>query len=452
MNSEASSDSAIVGLGYVGLTLAVAFDEAGYSTVGYDIDPERIGALEDGRDPTGEFGDERVADSDIEFTDSPEDIAGNRFVHVALPTPVDETHTPDIANLESASETIGRHISDGTVVVFESTLYPGATREVLRPALERGAADQGGVEFSVGYSPERIVPGGGGPKLAEATKVVSAEDEATLVKLVALYESLVDGEVYAADTIETAEASKCLENTQRDVNIALVNEFTMACRRLDFELDPYEVLETAGTKWNFHDYEPGIVGGHCIPVDPHYLRHRFEKSGYTPKLIRAAREVNREMRRYAFSQTLDALLEANFEEQAQHPNLRTEGALPESVAGSRLLLLGFAYKPNVPDIRNSLLSDIVSDLRDLDLEILGWDPFYEEQPLPKSVDADFEIQSKPDFTDVDAAVVLTAHDEIQSFELESIVRRMADNPVLVDIGNAFDAEEATACGFTYRGL
>ncbi|WP_158059001.1 nucleotide sugar dehydrogenase [Halorussus halophilus] len=450
MNSEASSDSSIVGLGYVGLTLAMAFDDAGYSTVGYDIDGERIRELRDGHDPTGEFGDERIAESDVTFTDSPKDLADSRFVLVALPTPVDETQTPDLDNLEFASETIGRHISDGTTVVFESTLYPGATREVLRPALERGAGEQGGVDFSVGYSPERIVPGGGGPKLAEATKVVSAEDEATLVKLVALYESLAEGEVYAADTIETAEASKCLENTQRDVNIALVNEFTMACRQLDFELDPYEVLETAKTKWNFHDYEPGVVGGHCIPVDPHYLRHRFEESGYTPNLIRAARGVNREMRRYAFSLTLDALYSAKFEEAEQHPNLRTEGALPESVAGSRLLLLGFAYKPNVPDLRNSLLADIVSQLRELDLELLGWDPFYEEQSLPEKFDLD--VQSEPDFTDVDAAVVLTPHDEIREFDLESMARRMADDPVLVDIGNAFDREKAAACGFTYRRL
>ena len=450
MNEEGGSRSSIVGLGYVGITIAVALDEGGHDAIGYDIDAERIRKLRDGHDPTGEFGGDRIAAADITFTDSPRDIAGSDFVFVALPTPVDESGTPQLANLESASETIGRHISDGTTVVFESTLYPGATREVLRPAIERGANEQGGATFSVGYSPERIVPGGGGPELGEATKVVSAEDDETLAELLAVYEDLVDGDVYAAESIETAEASKCLENTQRDVNIALVNEFTMACRQLDFELDPYEVLETAGTKWNFHDYEPGVVGGHCIPVDPHYLRHKFEESGYLPNLIRAAREVNGEMRRYAFSLTLEALCDAKFDEDAQRSVLRTEGALPESVAGSRLLLLGFAYKPNISDLRNSLLPDIVSELRQLDLELLGYDPFYEDTPLPEPVD--LTVQSTPDFTDVDAAVVLTPHDEIREFDLDSMASEMADDPVLVDIGNAFDEAEATARGFTYRGL
>ena len=441
----------VVGLGYVGLTVAIALDGAGYPTIGYDIDEEKIAELNAGHDPTDEFGDEMVAESDISYTTSPKAVRRAKFVHVALPTPIDENAQPDLSGLVAASETIGRHLSDGAVVVFESTLYPGATREELIPALERGAADQGGASFSVGYAPERIVPGSTGHSMGDVTKVVGAQDEETLAELEVLFEDLVDAEVYPVESIEVAEATKCIENVQRDVNIALVNEFARGCRALDFDLDPHAVLEAAGTKWNFHQYQPGLVGGHCIPVDPHSLRYKFEQADYIPNIIRAARTVNQGMARYVCSIVTDAL-EATQARKLPAGNLGEAESGTETASGidARTLLLGFTYKPNVEDMRNSAIHDVASGLRQRGMEVVGHDPHFGAETIP--VPLDFEVQESVDFADVDCAVVLAAHDEIRDYDLASMAREMNDDPVLVDVGNAFGPDEAKARGFTYRRL
>lgn len=455
MSERADTHVSVVGLGYVGLTLAIHLDRAGYETVGYDIDARKVESLQDGHDPIGEFGDASVANSGISFTDDPEFLEYSDFIAVSLPTPIDESMTPDLSGLEAACETIGRHIPDGAVVVVESTLYPGATREVLQPAIERGTAEQGGVSFGLGYSPERIVPGSN-QKFAETTKLVSAENDEVLSALQGLYDSIIDAGVHLVDSIEAAEASKCLENAQRDVNIGLVNEFTLACRHLDFDLDPHEVIDAASTKWNFHRYEPGIVGGHCIPVDPHYLRYKFEESGFTPHVLRSARDVNQQMVKHVCSVTVEALSHANpgrqviGEANGQLQQLRTEGALPESIADSRILLLGFGYKPNASDVRNSGVGEMVEEFHRLGLEVCGYDPFHDDSSVPESYD--FEVMSRLAFDDVDATVLLTPHDEFREFNLEAIAERMNDNPVLVDIGNAYDRVDAEASGFTYRRL
>ncbi|NHN46664.1 nucleotide sugar dehydrogenase [Halostella sp. JP-L12] len=437
------------------MTLAIHLDRAGYETAGYDIDEEKVDALGRGNDSMGEFDDSAIAESDISFTNSPESLEECDYVHLSLPTPLDESDTPDLSGLEAACETVGRHISDGTVVVFESTLYPGATREVLRPAVERGTAAQGGASFSVGYSPERIVPGGG-KSFSEVTKVVSAEDDGTLDDLAELYDSIVDAGVHRAESIETAEASKCLENAQRDVNIGLVNEFTMGCRHLDFDLDPHAVLTAARTKWNFQDYRPGIVGGHCIPVDPHYLRYAFEESGFDPQALRTARATNQQMVKHVRSRTVDALCTAKAPGRIvggpveSVGDIRTEGSLPESVAGSRVLLLGFGYKPNARDVRNSGVPELAREFEQLDLEVSGFDPFHDATSVPESYD--FDVMWRLDFDGVDAVVLLAPHDEFRELDLESVADRMNDDPVFVDVGNAFDPETATADGFTYRRL
>ena len=455
MSDGSDTHVCVVGLGYVGLTLAIHLDRAGYETVGYDIDERKIEALQRGRDPIGEFGDAAIDESDVSFANAPGRMKRSDYVHVSLPTPVGEESTPDLSGLEVACETIGRYISDGTVVVIESTLYPGATRDVLRPAIERGAAEQGGADFDVGYSPERIVPGGG-KGFSEATKIVSAENDRVREALRDLYDSVVDAGVHLAESIETAEASKCLENAQRDVNIGLVNEFTMACRHLGFDLDPHAVLEAASTKWNFHGYEPGIVGGHCIPVDSHYLRHAFEEHGFTPAVLRSARTTNERMVDHVCSVVVEALCRANPGRQVvvgsteQTDDVRTEGALPKSIADSRILLLGFGYKPNASDVRNSGVIEVVDELERLGLEVTGYDPFHDASSIPESYD--FEVASRLQFDGVDATVLLTPHDEFRDLSLEAVAERMNDHPVLVDVNNAFDSAAAEAHGFTYQRL
>lgn len=455
MEDTTNVQCGIVGLGYVGLTLAINFDGVGFETIGYDVDEEKIEDLRDGHDTTGEYGTEAIRESDISFTTRSDSLGECDYVFLSLPTPVDESKTPDLSGLEAACETVGQHISDGTVISVESTIYPGATREVLSPAVERGTRAQGGTRFSIGYSPERIVPGGG-KRFTEAVKLVSAEDESTLRSLGDVYERVVDAGVHLVETIETAEAAKCLENVQRDVNIGLVNEFTIGCRHLDFELDPYAVLEAAGTKWNFHEYRPGIVGGHCIPVDPHYLRHTFEEAGFRPSLIQAARSINQQMVRHVCSVTVDALCSAKAVGQivagsVEHVrDVRTDGTLPEDVAGSHVLLLGFGYKPDVADVRDSGVDEVAERLQNLGFRVNGYDSYHGPESVPDSFG--FEVLPRLDFEGVDAIVVLAPHEELRRLDFGTVSDQMNENPVLVDVERAFDRSTVEAHGFTYQGL
>lgn len=458
--------SCVVGMGYVGSTLAIHLDRAGYKTVGYDTDEQRVDELQSGHDTRGEFEDDVIAECDISFENSPEALGHCDYVFVTLPTPIDTSQTPDLSGLKAACETIGHYISDDTVIVFESTLYPGATREVLRPAIEQGTSTQGGTTFSVGYSPERVVPGGGND-FRDVTKVVSAENEHVLRDLADLYGDLVDAGVHLAESIETAEASKCLENVQRDVNIGLVNEFALGCDHLDIDLNPYAVLEAARTKWNFHDYRPGIVGGHCIPIDPHYLRYKFKQCGFDPRILSEARNINQQMVNHVCSITAEALHNANLGEQTVDSqdnsgeqvvrtvsrgagSPRTEQSDSDERAQYQVLLLGFGYKSNTSDVRNSGVSEIADGFQRLGFEVQGYDPYYDAESVPESYD--FEVLPRLDFDGTDAIVLLTPHDEVCSFDLEMISELMNDNPVLVDVGDAYDSEEAKERGFTYRRL
>jgi len=438
----------VVGLGYVGLNLAHLFTEAGYPTVGYDIDEKKITALQRGHDPTGEFPDGTFADRPIEFTSSPEAIGDCEFVFIAVPSPLDEHSDPDLSSLKAASETVGEHLSADAIVVYESTLYPGATREELRPALERGAQKQEGTPFRVGYSPERIIPGSDSKQATDITKLVSAEDKPTRDRLEALFEEVMAGEVYPTETIETAEAAKCLENAQRDLNIALVNEFTRGASQLESDLDPYAVLEAAGSKWCFYDYQPGIVGGHCLPVDPHYLRYKFEEAGYEPQLLTTSRAVNERMRSHVAEIAIEALASTSDVTPPQEASLvRGDGS---GQPDSRLLLLGLSYKPNVTDLRNSPAFGVADELQAHGIDVVGYDPLDESGVAAETFD--FEIQSEVDFTGFDGAVVLTAHDELRSLDLETAAEAMSENPVFVDVDNAFDTTAVTAAGFSYWGL
>lgn len=419
----------IVGQGYVGLPLALAFDEEGYGVIGYDISEQKIGALSDGRDPTGDHGDETIAASSVAFTTDASIIERSDYVIITVPTPVDETKNPDLSFIESAAEMVGEHVSEETTVVLESTVYPGVTRDVLGPIVEERSGLTVGESLFLGYSPERLSPGD--TSLQDVTKIVSGSDEETLDRLVALYESVVDAGIHRAPTMETAEAAKVAENVQRDINIALVNELAIVCDHMD--LDTHAVLEAAGSKWNFHPYRPGLVGGHCIPVDPLYLAHGAERVGYQPKLIMQAREVNEYMPKHTAELALRALNRSG-----------------KVLKDSRVLALGMSYKANVGDIRTSQVRGVVRALSEYGVEVVGYDPYANIDAMRESFD--IEIQDELSFEGFDGVVLATGHDEFTSLSLETMATKLDDNPVLVDVVGTFESDQATEAGFDYSRL
>jgi UDP-N-acetyl-D-galactosamine dehydrogenase len=419
----------IVGQGYVGLPLALAFDEEGYEVIGYDISEEKIDTLSDGSDPTGDHADETIAVSDTEFTTDASTIERADYVIITVPTPVDDMKNPDLSFIESASETVGEHISTGTTVVLESTVYPGVTRDVLGPIVEERSGLTVGEDVFLGYSPERLAPGD--TTLRELKKIVSGSDEETLDRLVALYESIIDAGIYRAPSIETAEAAKVTENVQRDINIALVNELAIVCDHMD--LDTHAVLEAAGSKYNFHPYRPGLVGGHCIPVDPLYLAHGAERVGYQPKLIMQAREVNEYMPKHTAELVMRGLNRSG-----------------KVLKDSRVLALGLSYKPNVGDIRTSQVRGVIRALSEYDVEVVGYDPHADTDGMREYFG--IEIQDDLSFEGFDAVVLATGHDEFTTLDLDGVAAELEENPVLVDVDGTFAEERASEAGFDYNRL
>ncbi|WP_267642373.1 nucleotide sugar dehydrogenase [Haloarchaeobius amylolyticus] len=422
----------IVGLGYVGLPLTLAFAEEGHPVVGYDVQSEKVATLSNGTDPTGELGDGRVADSDATFTDDPDAIARADVVVLTVPTPVDEVGTPDLSYIESAGETVGEHMSAGTTVVLESTVYPGATEEVLVPALESTSGFTVGEEFEVGYSPERVSPGDSKRGLRDVTKIVSGRTEDVCDQVAAVYESIVDAGVYRAPDIQTAEAAKAIENVQRDINIALVNELAIACDHLD--LDTEAVLEAAGTKWNFHDeYRPGLVGGHCIPVDPHLFSYQSKQEGFAPELIMKAREINE----YVPSHVAELVRRA----------MNDTGNVPRE---SRVLVLGVAYKPNVGDIRTSEVDAILDDLEEYGVEMVVYDPHADADAVRENFDV--PVTDSLSFEDYDGVLVGTGHDEFAEIDVTTMAERLADDGFVVDVPGALARAKEDGVDVTYRKL
>ncbi len=418
----------VVGLGYVGLPLAQAFDDHGHDVWGIDIDPEKIATLEAGVDPTGDVGNDAIDTSSIEFSTDPGLVAEAEVVIVAVPTPVDDLKKPDLSLVESAGKTVGEHITPETTVVLESTVYPGATREVFVPAIEETAGLVAGDDLGIGYSPERMVPGDEDHGLANVVKIVSGLTDETLSELATLYETVVDAGVHRAPTIETAEAAKCVENTQRDLNIALVNELAVACEHLD--LDTEAVLEAAGTKWNFHDYRPGLVGGHCIPVDPFYLIYESEQKGFEPELIQKAREVNEYVPTHVAELTIKALNESE-----------------KVLKGSRVLVAGLSYKPDVEDIRTSAIGGVIEELEEFGIEVVGFDPHADDDGMREEFGID--VQEELDVAGFDGLIVGTPHTEFHGLPFDDLAYEMAAEPVLVDVDGTF-ADRSDE--FTYRRL
>ncbi len=350
---------AVIGLGYVGLPVAVEFGKLG-EVIGFDINAERIAELRDGHDRTREVMAADLNETNAEFTDDASALDGSDFYIIAVPTPVDEAKRPDLTPILRASETLGPHLSSGDIVVYESTVYPGATEEDCMPVLEQFSGLQCGIDFTVGYSPERINPGDKAHTFKTIIKVVAGQDEKTLDIVADVYATVIDAGVYRAPSIKVAEAAKVIENTQRDVNISLVNELALIFNKMN--IDTRDVLQAAGTKWNFLNFQPGLVGGHCIGVDPYYLTHKAAMMGYTPQVILSGRNINADMGKFLAGQVVKLIINAGY-----------------SVKGSIVTILGLAFKEDVPDLRNTRVVDVVNELSEYSVFTQVHDPFVDKQ-------------------------------------------------------------------------
>lgn len=412
---------AVVGLGYVGLPLAVALGRK-TAVIGFDANSARVAELIDGKDHTGEVLPADLAAAAIEFTTDAVNLRRADFIIVAVPTPIDHAHRPDLACLITASRLIGANLRKGALVVFESTVYPGVTEDVCVPELERASGLTCGADFKVGYSPERINPGDKEHALERIVKVVSGMDAETCDAVAEVYALVCDAGVHRAPDIRTAEAAKVIENIQRDLNIALMNELAMIFHRLD--VDTVSVLQAAGTKWNFLPFRPGLVGGHCIGVDPYYLTFKAETLGYHPQVILAGRRINDGMGKFVAEQTVKLLI---------HQEL--------NVRQARVAVLGITFKENVPDIRNSKVVDIIRELADFGVQTLVYDPLAD----PGETQREYAIQlcSEDDLAGADAVILTVAHSEFIARGagwLRSLFRRPSRG-VLVDVKALFNAED-----------
>jgi UDP-N-acetyl-D-galactosamine dehydrogenase len=407
----------VVGLGYVGLPVAVAFGRHA-RTVGFDIDEGRLAELRTGHDRTNEVAPADLAASDIAFTSDVAELAKADFHIVAVPTPVDDAHQPDLSPVESASRTVGRALKRGDIVVYESTVYPGVTEEVCVPILEQVSGLRCGTDFTVGYSPERINPGDKEHTFTRIRKVVAGQDARTLDVVAAVYGSVVEAGVHRATTIKVAEAAKVIENTQRDLNIALMNELALIFDRMG--IDTLDVLEAAGTKWNFLKFRPGLVGGHCIGVDPYYLTHKAERLGYIPQVILAGRRINDGMGSYIAQQTVKQMIHSG-----------------HAVAGGRVTVLGLTFKEDCPDLRNSRVVDIIRELRDWRIEVQVCDP--QADPAEARHEYGVELVPMAALQPAQALVFAVAHREFRGWALADYRRLMAERAVVVDVKGVCDA-------------
>ncbi len=412
---NADTRIAVIGLGYVGLPLAVGLSRH-FPTVGFDIDCQRVRQLRQGHDRTGEISAEALRQaSDLVLTDKLEDLATSTVYIITVPTPVDANNLPDLGPLEKASQAIGQQLKPGDVVVYESTVYPGATEEVCARILEQASGLTLNRDFSIGYSPERINPGDKVHRLQTITKVVAASTPETAARLKAIYEKVVSAGVYVATDIKTAEAAKAIENTQRDVNIAFMNELAQMFHHLG--LDTHAVIEAAATKWNFLPFTPGLVGGHCIGVDPYYLIHKAQESGYFPRIITTARRLNQEMPAYVADRLLKLL--------ALHKI---------HVVGARILVLGLTFKENCPDLRNTRVVDVVRELQQYHARVDVHDPWAD--PDQAREELGFSLTDKPQDQAYDAIVLAVAHRQFVEHGAELIARWRKPASVVFDLKNA----------------
>ncbi|WP_020676304.1 nucleotide sugar dehydrogenase [Geopsychrobacter electrodiphilus] len=424
---------AVVGLGYVGLPLAAAFGRK-VDVIGFDIHAGKIQQLESGYDATGELTAADLASTQIDYTTDPSRLAEASFFIVTVPTPIDANRKPDLTPVEAASRTIGKHLTKGSIVVYESTVYPGVTEDIAVPILERESGLKCGVDFSVGYSPERINPGDKVHTVDKIIKVVSGLDSATLETVAGVYELIVTAGVHRAPSIKVAEAAKVIENTQRDLNIALMNELALIFGRMG--ISTRDVLAAAGTKWNFLPFTPGLVGGHCIGVDPYYLTYKAEAIGYNPQVILAGRRINDGMGKHVAEQTVKKMIRAD-----------------KTVKRARVLVLGLTFKENCPDIRNSKVVDIINELKDYGIEVLVHDPMADAAAAMHEYG--LELTGLDGLAAVDAVVYAVSHDAFKSLSAKDLAGLCCNGNgcgVVMDVKGVMTRAAVEQVGLKYWSL
>jgi len=445
----------LIGLGYVGLPIAVAFAKK-VNVIGFDLNREKIELYRKGLDPTKEVGDAAVRNTSIEFTNDEKKLREAKFHIVAVPTPVNSDHTPDLRPVESASSIVGRNLAKGSIVVFESTVYPGVTEEVCVPILEKESGMKCGIDFKIGYSPERINPGDKVHRLETIIKIVSGMDAESLETIAKVYELVVEVGVYRAESIREAEAAKVIENSQRDINIAFMNELSIIFHKMG--IDTKAVLEAAGTKWNFLKFTPGLVGGHCIGVDPYYITYKAEQLGYHSQIILSGRKINDDMGKYIAENIVKKMIQAK-----------------KQVMGSKVAIFGFTFKENCPDVRNTKVIDIVQELKEYGIEVQIVDPVADREEMFREYG--IKANNVADIKDVDAVVFAVPHEDFRILSLEDVKRMykmdqdssgtnfideaaaalesgavMRKDHVLIDVKGMFNREEAQKLGFLYWRL
>ncbi len=430
---ERNATICVVGIGYVGLPLAVEFSKKGFNVIGFDINQKKVDELNKGIDPTSEVGDAlktAILKKKISFTAQETKIKEADFVIIAVPTPITKDKKPYLEPIKSASITVGRNIKKGSLVITESSVYPGVTEEVIIPIMEKESGMKAGDDFYVGYSPERVNPGDKEHGLTKVVKIVSGLDEETKDIVAGLYSTIIEAGVCESSDIKTAESAKIIENIQRDLNIALVNELALLFKKMGIDVN--EVLKLASTKWNFHKYRPGLVGGHCIPVDPYYLVYKSEMVGHEPRIILAGRAVNNYMPVYVSELVVKTLNRNN-----------------KTTKNSNILLLGLTFKKNVPDVRNSPSKILIDKLKEYEANLIGYEPLVDNETVVR----EYGIRVTEDVykeRDIDCVVLVTDHDIFSDINLEKINFR--DKPIVIDVRSFFDGKTLKSMGFDYETL
>lgn len=413
----------IVGLGYVGLPLAVAFVENGFNVIGFDLNKEKIDQYKNGIDVTDEIGSERfkITSSKIHFTSHEKELENSSFIIIAVPTPVGKAHVPDLTAIEKASAIVGRNIKKGAVIVYESTVYPGVTEDVCVPILEKESGLKCVQDFKVGYSPERINPGDKVHRVENIVKIVSGIDDTALQIISDVYGSIIKAGIHKASSIRVAEAAKVIENAQRDVNIAFMNELSIIFNMMG--IDTKEVLAAAGTKWNFLKFEPGLVGGHCIGVDPYYLTYKSEEAGYISQLILAARRINDQMGMFVAQKTIKEIIKAHID-----------------ISQSKVLVLGVTFKENCQDIRNSKVIDIINEMKEYGIEVLIADPYAKEGEVKREYG--LNLTDINEIKNVDAVIMAVAHGQYKNINI-AFLKKMyrSENRILIDVKGVLNKKE-----------
>ena len=413
----------LVGLGYVGMPIAVAFSKK-VDVIGFDLNKEKIELYRDGIDPTNEVGDEAIKNCTVEFTANEVRLKEAKFHIVAVPTPVRDDHMPDLSPVEGASEIVGRNLTKGSIVVYESTVYPGVTEDICIPILEKESGLKCGIDFKIGYSPERINPGDKVHRLETITKIVSGMDDESLEEIAKIYELVVEAGVYRAESIKVAEAAK-------DINIAFMNELSIIFNKMG--IDTQSVLKAAGTKWNFLNFYPGLVGGHCIGVDPYYLTYKAEQEGYHSQIILSGRRINDDMGKYVAENTVKKLIQAN-----------------KNIKGANVGILGFTFKENCPDTRNTKIIDIVNELNEYEIYPTIVDPIADADEAKKLYGIEFKNMNL--LKNLDALIIATSHDEFKEIQKNDFDKMFKNEKVLIDVKGILNRKEYETTGYLYWRL